>query len=56
MTKIDIDWYVRVYKENAKCVISHVLFLNKDLKCIRNTKYVKSEIDQILQPQTAVKV
>jgi len=32
------------------CVISHKLFLDKKMKSIRNNKFVKSQIDEILNP------
>lgn len=46
---IDVDWYVRYYKENAKNVITHSLFLNKKMKSVKTTKFVKSQIEDILQ-------
>lgn len=47
---LDIEHYIKYYDSNAMCVISHKLFLDKKMKSIRNTKFVKSQIDQILNP------
>lgn len=46
---IDIDYYVKVYQGNAKCVISNILFLNKKMKAIKQNKYVTAEIEEIIK-------
>lgn len=46
---IDVDYFVNKYKGNALCVISNILFLNKKMKSVKQTKYVKSQIDEILK-------
>lgn len=50
LRKIDIDNYIKWNKKNAKCVIKHSLFLNKGMRGIRNNKYVKAKIEEILNP------
>jgi len=42
---LDIDHYLKYYENNAKCVISNLLFLNNNMKSIRNTKFVQSKIN-----------
>jgi hypothetical protein len=49
---LDIDYYIKYYGNNAKCVISHKLFLDKKMKCIRNNKFIKSNIDEIIKNQS----
>ncbi len=49
VSELDVDYYIKTYKGNALNVISHILFLNKNMKSIRQTKYVKSQIDEILK-------
>ena len=46
---LDIDHYLKYYGGNAKCVISHILFLNKNMKSVRNNKFVQSKIDDVLK-------
>lgn len=48
---IGVDWFLNYYKSNTKCVIKHMIFLNKGAKSIRNNKYVKNEINKILESQ-----
>jgi len=36
--KIDIDHYIKYCGNNVKCVISHILFLDKKVKSIKQTK------------------
>lgn len=50
LTTINVDNYVASYGPNAKCVIKHILFLGKEMKSVKNTKYVKAEIDKCLEP------
>lgn len=45
---IDIDYYLSIYKSDAKCVIKHMLFLNKKLKAIKNTSEVKEKISLMI--------
>jgi len=47
LRKIDIDYYITYYGNNAKCVISNNLFLDKKMKSTKKNKYVMSEIDEI---------
>ena len=49
VTTLDVDWYVKNYKENAKNVITHRLFLNKEVRSVKQTKYIKDEISEILK-------
>jgi hypothetical protein len=49
LIKLDIDQYVKWYGENARNVVSHRLFLNKEMKSVKQTKYVKDEISEILK-------
>lgn len=51
LRKIDIDYYLNYYQGNAKCVLKHSLFLDKGMKSIRNNKYVKAQIEEILNPE-----
>jgi hypothetical protein len=46
--KIGLDWF---YENNTKCVTRHRLFLGKNMKSIKNTKFVKSQIELIRNPQ-----
>jgi hypothetical protein len=48
LTKIDIDNYIRYYGNNAKCVLSHNLFLDKKMKSVKSNKYHLGEIKNIL--------
>ena len=45
---IDVDGYIDLYFTESKAVIKRVLFLNKKVKSIRNNKFVKSEIEELL--------
>lgn len=45
--KIDIDFYLKYYENNSKNVIKHLLFLNKKMKSIRNTKIVKNKLEEL---------
>lgn len=38
-TKIDIDYYLKYYNNNAKNVIKHQLFLDKGMKSIKSKKF-----------------
>jgi hypothetical protein len=49
LTKIDIDNYIRYYGNNAKCVLSHNLFLDKKMKSVKSNKYHLGEIKNILE-------
>jgi len=46
---LDIDHYIKYYGNNSKCVISHKLFLGKNMKSVRNNKYVQSKIEEVLK-------
>lgn len=43
---LNVDGYV-AFSSNAKCVIKHVLFLNKKIKAVRQTRYVKDQIQDM---------
>jgi hypothetical protein len=53
--EIKTDWIVKHYKGNAKCMLSHQLFLNKPTisgpkyMAVRQTKFVKGEIDKVMK-------
>lgn len=49
LTKIDIDNYIKYYGNNAKCVLSHNLFLDKKMKSVKSNKYHLGEIKNILE-------
>jgi hypothetical protein len=49
LTKIDIDYYIKYYVNNAKCVISNNLFLDKKMKSVKSNKYHLEEIKNILE-------
>jgi hypothetical protein len=49
LTVLDVDQYVKWYLENAKNVVTHRLFLNKEMRSVKQTKYVRSKINEILQ-------
>ena len=55
LRKIDIDYYINYYQGNAKCVIKHSLFLNNGMKSVKNTKYIKGLIKDILETLSPVK-
>jgi len=44
---IDIDFYVKYYGNNSKNVIKHLLFLNKGMKSIKNTKFIKNKLEEL---------
>ncbi len=46
-TIYDIDQYISWYEGNAKCVIKHILFLNKELKSTKNFKTMKEKVSTI---------
>ena len=43
---------IKYYGGNAKCVISHKLFINNKMKSIRNNKFVQSKIEEVLKNQS----
>lgn len=49
LNKIDIDIYIKYYGNNAKCVISNNLFLDKKMKSVKSNKYHLEEIKNILE-------
>jgi hypothetical protein len=49
LSKIDIDSYIKYYNNNAKCVISNNLFLEKKMKSVKSNKYHLEEIKNILE-------
>lgn len=49
LTKIDIDYYIKYYGNNAKCVLSQSLFLDKKMKSVKSNKYHLGEIKNILE-------
>lgn len=48
LTKIDIDTYIKYYGNNAKCVISNNLFLDKKMKSVKSNKYHLGEVKKAL--------
>jgi hypothetical protein len=49
LTKIDIDNYIKYYGNNAKCVLSQNLFLDKKMKSVKSNKYHLGEVSNILE-------
>ena len=49
LNKIDIDYYIKYWNNNAKCVISNTLFLDKKMKSVKSNKYHSEEIKNILE-------
>lgn len=49
LSKIDIDYYIKYYGNNSKCVISNNLFLDKKMKSIKSNKYHLEKIKEILE-------
>jgi hypothetical protein len=47
--KIDIEEKIRFYEENAKCVIEHLLFLNKKMRSVKSRKYHLDRIEKIIE-------
>jgi len=47
-TSLDINYYIKYYGNNAKDVISKVLFQNKKMKSIKSNKKVKTELKSLL--------
>jgi hypothetical protein len=46
---INIDNYITYYGNNAKCVISHKLFLGKKMKSVKSNGYHLGEINKIVE-------
>ena len=49
LSKIDIDNYIKYWGNNAKCVISNNLFLDKKMKSVKSNKYHLEQIKEILE-------
>jgi hypothetical protein len=49
VSKIDIDTYIKYWGNNAKCVISNNLFLDKKMKSVKSNKYHLDEIGKIME-------
>ena len=49
LTKIDINNYISYYGNNAKCVLSNNLFLDKKMKSVKSNKYHLEVIKNILE-------
>ena len=49
LSKIDIDNYVKYWGNNAKCVLSNSLFLDKKMKSVKSNKYHLEQIKEILE-------
>ena len=45
--KLDIDYYIKYWGNNAKDVISKSLFWDKKMKSVKQNKFVNSEIDKL---------
>ena len=48
-TSLDINYYIKYYGNNAKDVISKVLFLNKKIKSIKSNKKVKTDLKSLFE-------
>ncbi len=48
VSKIDIDNYIKYWGNNAKCVLSNNLFLNKKMKSVKSNTYHLGEIERIV--------
>jgi hypothetical protein len=46
---INIDSSINYYGNNAKCVISHNLFLDKKMKSVKSNSYHLGEIEKIME-------
>lgn len=49
LSKIDIDSKIKYWGNNAKCVLSHSLFIDKKMKSVRSNKYHLGEIGKIVE-------
>jgi len=49
LTKIEIAHYIKYYGNNAKCVLSNNLFLDKKMNSVKSNKYHLGEIKNILE-------
>jgi len=49
LTKIDIDFYIKYWGNNSKCVLSNYLFQEKKMKSVKSNKYHLAEIDKIIE-------
>ena len=47
INKLDIDYYIKYWENNAKDVLSKSLFLDKKMKSVKQTKYVNLDVDQL---------
>jgi hypothetical protein len=45
--KLDVEGYLKYHRGNAKCGIGNFLFLGKNMKSVRNTKFVRSKIEEV---------
>lgn len=48
MKEINFDSKISYYGSNSKNVIKHILFLNKNSKSIKNSKFIKEAIKSIV--------
>jgi len=49
VNKIDIDYYIKYWGNNAKNVLSNSLFQMKMMKSVKQNKWVNSEIEKIVK-------
>jgi len=49
LNKIDIDYYIKYWGNNAKNVLSNSLFQMKMMKSVKQNKWVNSEIEKIVK-------
>ena len=47
INKLEIDYYIKYWGNNAKDVISKSLFWDKKMKSVKQNKFVNSEIDKL---------
>lgn len=49
VNKIDIDYYIKYWGNNAKNVLSNSLFQMKMMKSVKQNKWVKEEIEKLIE-------
>lgn len=49
VNKLDIDYYIKYWGNNAKDVLSKSLFWDKKMKSVKQNKWVNSEIEKIIK-------
>ena len=49
VNKIDIDYHIKYWGNNAKTVLSNSLFQMKMMKSVKQNKWVKEEIEKLIE-------